>query len=83
MFHYDVGQLSAGDAVQVELDRRANVLLLDASNLAKYRRGQRCSYYGGEAQRSPIRVAVPRAGRWHVVIDGVQRVRAQVSTIRC
>lgn len=82
MIHYDVGHLDTGDAVEVVLDRQANVLLMDGTNFSRYRRGQRYSYHGGKALRSPIRVAAPRAGRWHLVIDGVSRVRASVSTIR-
>ncbi|MEM7211070.1 MAG: DUF1883 domain-containing protein [Pseudomonadota bacterium] len=82
MWHYDVGHLNGNDAVEVELDCQANVLLMDSVNFAQYRHGGRCPYYGGRALRSPVRLAPPRAGRWHVVIDGVARVRARVSTLR-
>ena len=80
-FHYDVGNLGPNQAVQVQLDRQANVLLLDDLNLSKYQRGERCTYYGGRAIRSPIRLRPPRRAHWHVVIDGVSRVRASVSTL--
>ena len=57
MLHYDLGQLRAGDSVEVALDRQANVLLLNDANLSRYRRGQRCEHYGGRAVRSPLRIA--------------------------
>ena len=66
--HYEV-DLDRGDEVDVTLDRQANIRLLDADNFAKYRQGRAHTYHGGLAKQSPVRLAAPRAGRWHVVVD--------------
>jgi hypothetical protein len=67
--HTDLGQCHRGDLVEVTLTRAANVRLLDSSNFNKYRRGQQHRYVGGLAKRSPVRLAVPRTGHWHVAVD--------------
>lgn len=66
---FDVRHCTRGDVVEVTLTHGANVRLLDSSNLSRYRRGQKHTYYGGLANRSPVRLAVPRSGNWHVVVD--------------
>jgi hypothetical protein len=67
---FDLGQLSRGDVVEVTLrGNAANVRLLDGSNFNNYRRGGQHRYYGGLAQRSPVRVEVPSSGRWYVAVD--------------
>lgn len=82
--HYDFN-LGSNDVVEVTLDKRANVRLLDGINFSKYKRGERHTYYGGRAQRSPVRLSPPRAGHWHVVIDlggYAGRVRASARVIK-
>jgi hypothetical protein len=82
--HYDL-DLSTGDLVEVTLDKQANVRLLDDLNFAKYKRGEKHSYYGGRATKSPIRLHPPHAGHWHLVIDlgGYPgTVRASVRTVK-
>ena len=66
--HYEA-DLDRGDDIEVTLDGQANVRLLDAANFDRYRCGQRHTYHGGLATRSPARVAAPHAGHWHVVVD--------------
>ena len=61
--------LGAGDIVEVELDSQANVRLLDEVNYDLYQQGKEHRYFGGLAKASPVRLAAPRAGHWHVVID--------------
>lgn len=61
--------LKAGDVVQVTLDQQANVLLLDTANFSNYKAGRNCNFYGGCAKVSPIELAAPHAGTWHLVID--------------
>jgi len=76
--HYEF-DASPGDVIEVELDRAANVQLLDAPNYENYRNGRGFRYQGGYATTSPVRLEPPRPGRWHVVIDlggGAGRVRA-------
>jgi hypothetical protein len=82
--HYDL-QLGPNDVVEVTLDKQANVRLLDGANYSRYRRGERHSYYGGLAEASPVRLAAPHAGQWHLVIDlgGYSgTVKASVRTIK-
>lgn len=66
--HYE---MSAGpaDTIEVEVDRRANVLLMDRSNFSAYRQRRSYRYFGGQALRSPVRLTPPHTGNWHVVID--------------
>jgi hypothetical protein len=59
-----------GDVALVTLDGQANVMLLDDLAFAAYRSGGGSfSYLGGWATRSPVRLAPPRQGHWHVVVD--------------
>jgi hypothetical protein len=67
--HSDLGFRHSGDVVEVTLSAGANVRLLDSSNFQRYRRGARHEYHGGLARRSPVRIAVPRSGHWHAVVD--------------
>lgn len=68
--HTDLGYRDSGDQVEVTLSgSAANVRLLDDTNFDRYRRGQKHTYRGGLATRSPVRLAVPSAGRWHLVVD--------------
>jgi len=56
------------NVVQVELDHAANVILLDDSNFAAFRRGGRYSYVGGYYKQTPVRLVPPRETHWHVVV---------------
>lgn len=80
--HYEF-DLSSGDIVEVTLDKQANVRLLDSANFSQYKNGKQHRYYGGLAKQSPIQIAAPHAGHWHLVIDlggygGTVRASAQV-----
>jgi hypothetical protein len=81
--HYEF-DLSASDIVEVTLDKEANVRLLDNSNFWLYKEGRQHQYHGGLAKKSPIKIAAPLAGHWHVVIDlggyaGTVRASARVA----
>ncbi len=67
--HHDLGLLDGDEVVEVTLSSAANVRLLDSSNFSSYQRGDRHQFFGGYATRSPVRLPVPRSGRWHVAID--------------
>lgn len=68
--HSDLGSRKRGEVVEVSLSgSAANVLLLDSSNLSKYRSGRNYSYRGGLATKSPVRLPIPNPGHWHVVVD--------------
>ena len=81
--HYDLN-LRQAESVEVTLDKQANVQLLDEINFNKYKQGERYSYYGGLATKSPVRIAPPYFGHWHLVIDlggFAGTVKASVRTI--
>jgi len=66
--HYEF-DLATGDVVEVTLDKQANVRLLDSANYSAYKNGKHHRYHGGLAKNSPIRLATPHAGHWHIVVD--------------
>lgn len=66
---HDLGTVAAGTVVEVTLRHRANVLLMDAHNFNRYRRGESHRYIGGEALESPLHHEVPNGGHWVVVLD--------------
>jgi hypothetical protein len=74
--HSDLGQRSKGDVLEVTLTSGANVRLLDSSNFNAYRNGRQHRFIGGLAQRSPVRLQIPRSGHWHAVVD-MQGLRGQ------
>ncbi|MEZ0470097.1 DUF1883 domain-containing protein [Luteimonas salinilitoris] len=68
--HYDMGQLSSGQVVEVALSgSAANVRLMDSSNFSSFKAGRRHRYIGGLVKQSPYRMQVPNSGRWHVTVD--------------
>ena len=68
--HYDLGQLSSGQIVEVTLSgSAANVRLMDSSNFSNYKEGRQHRYFGGLVKQSPYRVQVPSTGRWHLTVD--------------
>jgi len=66
--HYEF-DLGPDDAVEVTLDRQANVRLLDSANYSRYQTGLQHRYHGGLAKESPVTIPAPHAGHWHVVVD--------------
>lgn len=67
---HDLGQQAAGSTAVVTLQgNAANVRLLDSINFERYRRGAQCNGYGGLATSSPVRLTIPNAGHWYVVVD--------------
>jgi hypothetical protein len=68
--HFDLGYQKRGATVVVTLrGNRANLRLMDSSNFSNYRRGAQHRFVGGQAQQSPVRLAVPNDGQWHLVVD--------------
>ncbi len=66
--HFEV-DTDDGDVIEVTLDSQANVRLMDSSNFWSFRSGRGHRAVGGLARRSPMRLAAPHAGHWHVVVD--------------
>jgi len=82
--HTNVGHQPAGAVIEVDLTSQANVLLLDSANFNRYRNGQDCRYCGGHVERTPVRLEVPHAATWHVVVDlggGSGRIGANVRVL--
>ena len=68
--HYNLGYLESGSVVEVTLQgSAANVRLMNGSDFSNYKNGRNHNYRGGLATRSPVRLAVPNAGHWHVTVD--------------
>ena len=82
--YWDLGQQPSGAIVQVDLSgNAANVRLFDSSNYSAFKAGRRATGYGGHATSSPVRLQVPHAGHWYIVVDfgglaGRSRVSVQV-----
>src|SRR5688572_6223174 len=66
---HDLGHRNSGEIVEVTITSAANVRLMDSSNFQSFRSGRRHTGYGGHATRSPVRLPIPRSGRWYVVVD--------------
>jgi Domain of unknown function (DUF1883) len=76
---------SQGDVALVTLDAQANVMLLDDSNFNAYRNGASFNYFGGWASKSPVRLAAPHSGHWHIVVDiggAAGQVRASIRVVQ-
>lgn len=67
--HYDLGQRTTGQTVEVTLSNAANVLLLDNANFDAYRTGRQYKYFGGWITQSPYRIGIPGPGHWHIAIN--------------
>lgn len=67
--HTDLGQRKRGEIVEVTLTSGANVRLMDSSNFSSYKNGRKHTYFGGLAKQTPVRLAIPSSGHWHVAVD--------------
>lgn len=68
-FLHSDSSLDRGEAALVTLDSQANVMLMDDINFSAYRSGRSYRYFGGLAERSPVRLVAPHSGHWNVVVD--------------
>lgn len=80
--HTDLGSRKKGEIVEVTLSAGANVRLMDSSNFSNYKNGRNHRYYGGLAKQSPIRLAIPSSGHWHVAVDMQGLVGSTRASIR-
>lgn len=67
--HTDLGYRQRGEIVEITLTSGANVRLMDSSNFTCYKSGRQHRFHGGLAKQSPIRLAIPNSGHWHVAVD--------------
>lgn len=65
---WDLGSCHRGDVWRVQLDKAANVFLVDSSNFSAFKAGRGFTYNGGGLiQRTPHDFVIPRSGRWYIV----------------
>ena len=67
--HYDLKPQRAGTTIEVTLNAVNNVRLLTAANFQRFTELLDFKYVGGVAKRSPIRLVIPEAGHWHLIVD--------------
>ena len=76
--HHNLGYRKSGEVAVVTLTgNAANVRLMDSTNFQSYKAGRRYKFFGGLADKSSFRVAIPNTGYWHVAVD-LQGLRGQV-----
>jgi TIR domain/Domain of unknown function (DUF1883) len=66
---FDLGSGQRGDVWRVELDRAANVFMVDSANLSAFKSGRNFTHFGGGGliTRSPHDFVVPNSGRYYIV----------------
>jgi Domain of unknown function (DUF1883). len=79
---YNLGFCNKGEVAEITLSSAANVILLDYTNLHKYKNSMKFEYHGGHANVSPYKIKIPESGTWYVVIDGYSgTIKASVSVV--
>ena len=68
---YNLDYQKKDNVVEVSLSAAANVRLMDSMNYDLYKNNQQHKYYGGLVTVSPYRMAIPKDGRWVVLIDAI------------
>lgn len=67
--HYDLKEQRADTVVEITLSAIANVRLMTDANFKLYKQAAKHQFLGGVAKKSPLRLAVPASGHWHLVVD--------------
>ncbi|RAX42541.1 DUF1883 domain-containing protein [Rhizobium tropici] len=67
--HYDLGEQRSGTVIEITLSTIANVRLMNGSNFERFTETLKHQFLGGVAKKSPIRLTIPEAGHWHLVVD--------------
>ncbi|SCB42099.1 DUF1883 domain-containing protein [Rhizobium multihospitium] len=67
--HYDLKEQRAGTVIEITLTAIANVRLMNSSNFERFTETLKHQFLGGVAKKSPIRLTIPEAGHWHLVVD--------------
>ena len=68
-YSYSKMNLKKGEIVEVNLEKQANVILLDHINYVKFKNQRNYDYYGGFAKKNPCRMRVPNTGTWYLVVN--------------
>ena len=79
-FRWESAQAQTGDLAIVKSSHKCFVRLLDDANLGYFKRGQSYHGYGGYHENFPVRLVVPSAGHWTVVVYLPPGRSAQMST---
>lgn len=77
--------LGSKDVIEVWLSDQANVLLMDTTNLDRFKRGEYFESHGGHQDVWPAYIPAPWPGHWHLVINPQQlatTVKAAVRVIK-
>lgn len=67
--HYDLHPQRAGTVFEVTLNGVNNVRLMTAANFQRFTELLDFKYVGGVAKKSPVRIAIPENGHWHLIVD--------------
>lgn len=67
--HYDLKEQRAGAVIEITLSAVANVRLMNAPNFQRFTETMQHKFVGGVAKKSPIRLTIPEAGHWHIIVD--------------
>jgi len=67
--HYDLKEQRAGAIIEVTLSAVNNVRLMTPGNFQRFKEALDFKYVGGVAKKSPIRMAIPESGPWHLIVD--------------
>jgi hypothetical protein len=67
--HYDLKMQRAGTLIEVSLGAVNNVRLMTDSNFKRFSETQPYKFIGGVTKKSPVRLAIPENGHWHVIVD--------------
>lgn len=79
-YHYDF-YASYGDQVNVSLDQKAHIYLLNNTNYQRYQKGLSFHGMGGYIAKAPLIMRVPHASTWHLVIDLEDRTNVAQTSI--
>ena len=80
--HYDLGAQRAGAVVEVVLSAINNVRLMDERNYRLYAASQPYKFLGGLTVKTPVKLTVPSAGQWHLVVDREGLAKLANSNVR-
>jgi hypothetical protein len=69
ILYTDLGPRKPGEVIEITLTAVANVRLMDTPNFLNYKKGVKHIYTGGVMRQSPVRLAIPTLGHWHVTVD--------------
>ncbi|MDE1158890.1 MAG: DUF1883 domain-containing protein [Neorhizobium sp.] len=67
--HYDLTMQRAGSTIEITLNAVANVRLMTSANFQRFTELLDFQYVGGVARKSPVKLAIPETGHWHLIVD--------------